>query len=451
MTDPSPDQPEVLRCRSTADFLAALPQLVGFTALDSVFVVFFSGKRAGRAMRVDLPPSDTPSDSVVLLELICDALHDLGSTQGVVSAPAIVISSGQTFAEAGGPPWRRFARRLERRLRREGLRPRELCCIAPDGWVSYLDPAAPVGGRPLSEIDESPIALEARLRGDASPTLSELGTIPEADPVSRAAVEAALGELAPFDFPGPQPDPPAGIGPGKVHAPSGDPGAGIGDRHAPSGDRGAPDFDRGAPVGDRRDFIGLLADHLEHPPPAKAYAWMADTAEVTRALRDEERPLDPSMTARLIRCAQHPDRWLLLALGVLTRPEFPQELAHEMGPAQFSGVPVNLDIGPPPHRTGWSIRRILASISPDFTEFDRIPEIRRRLLTALSQSPLELRPALLALSAWVWWLGGNHSVAHRQAVDAVILDPGNELAVMVERLVSYPLYLPHPRRESRAA
>ncbi len=424
MNDPSLDQPEVIRCRTTADFLAALPQLVGFTAPDSIFVVFFSGKRAGRAMRVDLPASDSPSDSIGLLDLICDALHDLGSVQDTVSAPAIVISSEQTFAEAGGPPWRRLARRLERRLRREGLGPRELCCIAPDGWISYLDPAAPTGGRPLREIEESPIALGARLRGDTHPALAELGVIPEPEPARRAAVADALTELAPFDFPGSAPEPPAGADPGEHPA--------------------RPEA--------RRDFIALMAEHLEEPPPDDAYTWMAHTAAVVRALRDEDHPLDPSMTARLIRSAQHPDRWLLLALGVLTRPEFPEDLARDMGPTQFQGVPVDLDGRPERARgAGWSIRRILASISPDFTEFERLPVVRRKLLIALSDAPEDLRSGLLALSAWVWWLGGTQSVAHRQAVDAVALDPGSELARMVERLVSYPLYAPPPRRESRAA
>lgn len=407
MNDPSLDRrPEVIRCRSTADFLAALPQLTGFTAPDSIFVVFFSGRRAGRAMRVDLPASDRPSDSLGLLDLICDALHDLGSVQGVVSDPAVVISSGQTFAAAGGPPWRKLATRLERRLRREGIRLRELCCIAPDGWVSYRDPEAPPAGRPLSEIDESPIALEARLRGETRPPLSQLGAVPDPDPEKRAAVAAALEEIPPFESSG----------------------------AAPS------------------DFVARLAEHLRHPPPAGAYGWMTDTAEVVRALRDEDHPLEPSMTARLIRCAQHPDRWLLLALGILTRPEFPEELAREMGPAQFAGVPVDLDAGPAPsRRAGWSVRRILTSISPDFTGFERIPEIRRRLLAAVSEAPDELRAGLLALSAWVWWLGGTQSVAHRQALEAVALDPDSALARMAERMVSYPVYLPGPRSGTRAA
>src|SRR5690606_7463560 len=48
--------PEIIKCRTTADFLAALPLLVGFTATNSIFIVLFSGKAAGRTIRLDLPP-----------------------------------------------------------------------------------------------------------------------------------------------------------------------------------------------------------------------------------------------------------------------------------------------------------------------------------------------------------------------------------------------------------
>lgn len=436
-----PDQPRILKCQSTADFLAALPQLTGFTARHSIFVVFFAGKHAGQVLRVDLPETENPSDSIELLDFICDSLHDLGSVHGTVSAPAIVISSEQTFAEAGGPPWRRLARRLERRLRREGIRPRELCCIAPDGWISYLDPLAPTAGRPLSEVEESPIALEARMHGGSPPDLADLGAIPEPDPARRAAVAAALDELAPFDFPGSDPAPPYGSEPGEA---AGRQEAGEAAASVPARSESS-DLPCGLPP-------GLPAGGPQNLSPACSRSWMADTAEVATALTDANHPLDPEMTARLIRCAQHPDRWLLLAMGVLTRPEFPVELAHEMGPAQFIGVPVDLDADPAStRRAGLSIRRILLGICPDFTDQARVPEIRRRLLTALGETPDQLLPGLLAFSAWVWWLGGTQSVAHRQILEALSIDPGNELALMVERLISHPLYAPPSRDASRRA
>lgn len=427
MNDSTRDTPEVIRCRSTADFLAALPQLVGFTAANSIFVVFFSGSRAGRAMRIDLPASDDPGDSVGLVELICDAVRDLGADGGSPSAPAIVVSSEQTFAETGGPPWRGLAERIERRLRGVGLGPRELCCIAPDGWASYLDPAAPKHGRPLREIAESPIALEARLRGDTQPALSELGAIPEPDPERRAEVAAALTRIAPF-------------------------GSAQGPHQATSDDSSPRSPTETGDAGDRGRRAMPRVDRLAPPPPTGAFAWMTDTADVVRALRNTEHPVDPPMTARLIRCAQHSDRWSVLALGILTRPDFPEELARELGAARFEGIPVGLeDDSSRSADTGWSIRGVLAGISPDFIEFERLPGLRRKLLTAVSESPEELRSGLLALSAWVWWLGGTQSVAQRQAAEAVALDPGCEIARMVERLVSFPLYAPRQRLETRAA
>lgn len=405
----APDAPlRVLKCHGTADFLAALPRLVGYTATDSIFVVFFSGSRASQAMRLDLPPDDAPRHVAPLLDFISATLRGLGDE--FRSSPAVAITCTRTFAEADGPPWRVLARRIERRLRRDGVYLRELCCRAPDGWISYLDPTAPVGGRPLSEIAESPIALEAGANAPAVRDLSELGAIPEADPEHRDAVLAALAELPPFEA---------------AHF-----------RRRTAG--GSPVRGR-ASVPIRREFAAVEAEQHTHPAPPEAYDWMRDTAQVAEALRDASSPLTPTMTARLIRCAQLPDRWLLLALGVLTRPLFPVELAEDIGPAQFVSVPVDLDGGPSPSRApGWSLRRLLADLSPEFTELQRVPPLRKRIVEAVSVAPDELRPALLAFSAWLWWLSGSQSVSAKQLGDALAIDPQHELARMVERLTAAP-------------
>lgn len=412
----------VLKCHGTADFLAALPHLVGYTAADSIFIVFFSGSRTNRAMRLDLPPDESPRHVAPLLDFISATLRGLG--EGVSSSPAVAMTCSRTFAEADGPPWRALARRLERRLRRDGIFLRELCCQAPDGWISFLDPSAPTGGRPLSEIAESPLALDAEPGASAPKDISELGAIPEADPKTRDAVLAALAEVPPY---------------AAAHF-----------RRRTAG--GTPVPGR-APEPVRREFTAVEAEQHTHPAPPEAYAWMRDTAEVTAALLDLSEPLAPTMSARLIRCAQLPDRWLLLALGVLTRPLFPVELAEDIGPAQFVAVPVDLDSGPAPSRApGWSLRRLLADLSPEFTEMQRVPPLRTRIVEAASVAPDELRPALLAFSAWLWWLSGSQSVAASQLDAAFAIDPQHELARMVERLTAAPPSM-HvlARRLSRAA
>ena len=170
---------QVLRCNSAADFLAALPRLVGFTASHSLFVVFFSGNRSGAAMRVDLPPSDSAHDVSPFVESVYEVVQEV-RTQHETSSPALVISSAQTFAELGGHPWRLLARRLERRFARDGDGVRELCCIAPDAWASYLDPTTPILGRSLEEIQTSDVATS-----EAQPPLESLGAFP-APPVKAA-------------------------------------------------------------------------------------------------------------------------------------------------------------------------------------------------------------------------------------------------------------------------
>lgn len=389
-----PDETRVLKCETTADFLAALPELAGFTAPNSIFIVFFSGKRTSSAARVDLPPSEEPRDTRAFLDFVSAVLHKAGAAGNYDAAPALAITCEQTFADAGGIPWRRLARRLERRLNHERIRLRELCCLAPDGWVSYLDPAAPLTGRPLSEIDESPITLAARVRGESTPDLSEIGLIPAPSPTQADALKAELSTILPFI----------------THA---------------EGTNSPPR----TPL---------------HNPPTGFFplpSWFADTAEVTAALRDEDSPLSTEMKARLVRSVAAPDRWILIALGILTRPEFPCELAQEMSPQAFTGLAIDVDAEDKPNlEPGWSIRRLLSNICFDFTDRKRLPSIQRKLLEVISETPAPDRPGLLALSAWMWWMSGIQTVAHRHIGEALKIDPEHGLTQMISRLSESPIY-----------
>ncbi|QIK62757.1 DUF4192 family protein [Leucobacter viscericola] len=393
LTDPT-TSPRVLKCETTADFLAALPQLAGFTATNSIFIVFFSGKRSGSAARIDLPTNEDADDVPSLLEFISSVLQSAGAVGNSDASPGIAIASEQTFVSSGGTPWRKFARRLEQHLGRDDIRLRELCCVAPDGWASYRDSAAPRAGHPLSAIEESPITLEARVRGVSQPKLADMGVIPEASAAQITAVATALDALERF----------------VVH-------------------------EQGTSAPPR------TAEQHNVSTAAPFPSWFRDTAEVTRALRNESVPLSSELKARLIRTANTPDRWLLLTLGILTRPEFPCELAQDMSPEAFTGIAIDLDTGE--HtvpRVGWSIRRMLSSICPDFSDRERLAIIRSRLLTLISETPRQDRPGLLALSAWVWWLTGTQTVSRKHIAEALSIDPDHELTLMVRRLSEMPLY-----------
>lgn len=322
-----PLEPQVLRCTTTADFLAALPQLMGFVATNSLCVVFFSGKRAGPTMRVDLPASDDSRDVTDFINAVCDIIRRTMARYGV-DAPAIVISSDTSFAEVGGVPWRRLARRLERRLEREGMRVRELCCIAPDAWVSYLDPAAPVAGRSLAEVADSPVASR-----ETSPTLDSLGSFAEPDAHELGALHEALIDAA-------------RVG-------------------------GAP---------------GAVRD-----------------AEVAAAVVCEQEPTITDL-AQLIHTANRDDGWFAIV-------------------EQLSATA--------------SAMHSIDAISPgsDASAGDRLRAAARRLVHAAELCPDHLRPSVISVCAYAWWLRGLQSVAARQVAVALRLSPDHEHARIMGQLI----------------
>lgn len=187
----NPDQPQVLRCHGTADFLAALPFLTGFTAKSSLFVVSFRGSRSSGAMRIDLPESSAPGPLRSYLDGIAGLLHDTGAGP---SCPALVIACEETFAAAGTVPWKRLAKALARRIEREGWQLRDLAVVAPDGWAEIFGPRAGER-RKLSEIRGSSISAAAAAFAPPPPPLDSLGTLPEADPVRNDAVANCLAAL----------------------------------------------------------------------------------------------------------------------------------------------------------------------------------------------------------------------------------------------------------------
>ena len=58
--------PTVLRAKNSADFLAALPQAVGFNATNSCFIMSLKGDKSERTARVDLPEHIAPTPELKL-------------------------------------------------------------------------------------------------------------------------------------------------------------------------------------------------------------------------------------------------------------------------------------------------------------------------------------------------------------------------------------------------
>ncbi|MGO1538684.1 MAG: DUF4192 family protein [Leucobacter sp.] len=365
---PSSQTPRKIRCTTTADFIAAVPQLAGFVAPNSIFMVLFSGSLARSAVRIDLPNDDEPGQSIQLLEVLARILHE---TSEVGDGPAILIRTDQTFGDSGGTPWRHLANRIRHRLSREGFRVRELCCEAPDGWASYFDSSPPANGRSLREIHESVVALEAVTRGFHPPSIETVGALPAPDPELCDAVATQLS------------------------------------------------FERDAPEGTSSSS-------------AEDEYWITTTAalgapQLVLMPADE---LDPVACARFIRRTHHSDGWLLLALVLLTGPEFASKVSEEIGPEWLAHHPLEGDAMV--HE--WSLLSTVTSLAsvPLDREYHRAATDYVARIASLAPQSEQSGP--LTLLAWMWWRQGMRSVADRHLAAARSIDPASPLVHVLDRL-----------------
>lgn len=412
MTPPTPHpntsvQPRVVTCRTTADFLAALPHLLGFVPHESLVAVCFEGRRSGQAVRLDLPPDESPARIATTVQVLRAALDSLTgvpawSAQGTpgqtgegcspepgaagsprvtaasagtpVTAVALAVVTSRGFGETSVPPWSALAQQIEHELTRDGIEIRDLCCRAANGWASYAASAAgdvPAGGNPLHEVAASPVALGAALRDETVPEHSELGAIPPGDPERCRAVAAALAEQ---------------------------PGA----------------------------------DESERPSIQRV-------GEAARLLRSPDIP-GAAATAALVTTLARADQWLGVATGILLSPERAVVLMSEPGTGRRLR---NLTVPADPARAIPlpSLLFFLADISPEFTEHGRLRGVRDRLRTAIAETPAARRAPLYTLSAWVWWLAGSQSVAQWHIDAARETAPGDPLATTIAELITVPSHV----------
>jgi len=389
---PSPprDGPTVLKCKSTADFLAALPFVTGYTAENSIFIVLFRGSRAGNVLRFDLPPEERHDDGAPLIDAIEGILDDTGAGQ---ASPAIVLTTSERFSDRRRAPRLRFARRIQRRFRARGWTLRELAVIAADGWSGLLDQTDPAP-RALSEIVQAQRAVEARTTRAVPASLSVLGEIPAADPARAAAVAAKLWELA-------------------GHANSGHANGGRASERTATHEW-LPGVARVAETCFER--AGDLRSNAASPG-------------VHRAGADR---VDPRVLARLIDATTRPDRWLALALTAVTRARFVISLIDDFDEDPLTGVAVHES----ENSTGWSLRNVLLLLSQEPVEPHKLARAITALEDAAAHAPETRRVGVLAMLAWLWWLRGLQSVAHRLITQALDHEPGDSEAHAIAHLIS---------------
>ena len=180
----------IVKTREAHDFLALVPQLVGFLPEQSLVLVAFRGNRTCGAMRFNLPDPGAPQK--VLRRIATTLVGTICKIPGV-DALVPVFYSDETIAGVAGLPQERFAEVLCARARLSGFLVRDALCVAADGWGSYLDPDCPAGGHPLSAIAASDVhrAIPAAVRTDLA-TLQSRADLPAVDPSMKAKVARRL-------------------------------------------------------------------------------------------------------------------------------------------------------------------------------------------------------------------------------------------------------------------
>lgn len=396
---------ETITCSSTADFLRVLPQLTGFTDTNCLFIVFFSGKRAKRSARLDLPESFGGAVERSYVEGLSDMIRDLSGRFEATSEPVLVISTTASFADSGGAPHRGFAKRLHRCLMRDGVRLRDFCVLAADGWGEYDDPQLPRAGRPLSAIapHDDEHALGHGVGADAG-----------------ADGSAASGASSPVSTSG-TPKPPRLRDMGEIPSPN-------------------------------ESQVALVASvgrELTELPPAGALRGsvpeagrrMREVCAVARALLQFDTPMQPRMIARLLRLTADSDLWFALALALLTRPEAPEEIVRGGGHTSFDRVPLGSQNEPHDvdnHR--WTVFAVLASFSPECAHPHKFVSLRKRMAEVLTSVNEANRPRVLALSSWIWWTSGLQSIALQHISEALRITAEHAVSHMVRELVEVPLF-----------
>lgn len=138
--------PTVVRLRSAADVVEAIPHLLGFVPAESLVMVGLHGPRqrqTGPTMRLDLPaPEHDAAVAAQLVGLLADPVDQV-----------LVLVYGAEAARAPDLPRRPLVEALGREVRARGASVREALYVTAERWWSYTCGVAaccPAEGTPLA-------------------------------------------------------------------------------------------------------------------------------------------------------------------------------------------------------------------------------------------------------------------------------------------------------------
>ncbi|MDJ0349456.1 DUF4192 domain-containing protein [Cryobacterium sp. PH29-G1] len=373
--------PTIVKAQKAQDFLALVPQLLGFIPETSAVLVAFRGNRTCGALRFNLPEQGAPSKTY---KRIATTLTGMLCKIPGVDAVVPVIYTDDTFGQARGMPCAQFADILNRRLELSGFLLRDSLCVSADAWGSYLDPQCPAGGRSLSDIAASPVN-EAVPTGARHP----LGTLQNgAEPIG---VDLASKE------------------------------------------RLARVYRRYHRLTVRAENAPVLFSNLEFALDPVAIA--------EAALTWSNPPTEEDAAALLVLVQSPPNRDQIMVQFAFGREEGVR--AHELnrryarlqnatGRSLDDLVTEEINSGDPTAQHTGDIMLGLQSERPDV---DRIRIAITLLRTVVALAPRSARPAPLCMLAWLSWALGSGSVAGFFVDQALAIDSRYSMAALLDLLL----------------
>ncbi|MDJ0336019.1 DUF4192 family protein [Salinibacterium sp. G-O1] len=177
---------EILHAATAADFLSAVPVLLGFRPRNSIVCVAFRGRRTAELLRLDLPRQRRSNQKAVASTIVGMLSRITG-----ISGASMIIYTDETFEGEHGIPQLELGRMLSARIHGAGFHLPNALCVAGDGWADYFDTGYPRQGHPLSMITDSEVA--SQLSGhEVLNDLDDVAALPERDPLIAERLEFLL-------------------------------------------------------------------------------------------------------------------------------------------------------------------------------------------------------------------------------------------------------------------
>ena len=377
--------PTIVKAQKAQDFLALVPQLLGFNAESSAVLVAFRGNRTCGALRFNLPDNDAPHK---VYKRIATTLAGMLCKIPGVDAVVPVIYTDDSFRDATGVPRERFAEVLNRRLELSGFLLRDSLCVAADAWGSYLDPECPAGGHPLSDISGSPI-FEAVHHETTIETPRPLGTLqtgPDPIEVSLATRE----HLA------------------RIY----------------------------------RRYRHLLARAENAPELFPTLGFVLDPVAIAEAaLTWPSPPSEEDVAALLVLVQSPPLRDQIMVQFAFGREEGVRalelnrhyaRLQDETGRSLDDLVAEEFAVG---ESAATHTSDIMLGLLPGRPDVDRIRLAIKLLRTVVAMAPRSAKPAPLCMLAWLSWALGSGSVAGYFVDQALAIDSQYGMATLLDQLL----------------